>query len=114
VAPEVNRTSRLGRVRVALDGAPGLTIGTFGRGRVEVARRTGIAVPTSAVLFAVDGARVQVVKDGVVETRAVTVGLKSGREVEIVRGGAAGEAVVAVSGTFLRPGDAVRAIASAQ
>ncbi len=112
VAPEVNRTSRLGRVRIAFDGAaPGL-IGGFARARVELARQAGIVVPLSAVLFDPDGAHVQVVRDGLVETRAVSVGLKDAGRALLTAGLAAGERVVAVSASFVRGGDRVSAVAA--
>ncbi len=110
-SPEVNRTSRLGRVRVALDSSAGLVVGSFARAEVEVARREGVLAPLSAVLFQPEGSVVQVVRDGVAETRAVEVGLRSGGQAEITSGLAAGEAVVAVSGTFIRGGDRVTAVA---
>ena len=111
VSPEVNRTTRLGRVRVAVDGAQGgLVLGSFARATAEVARRDGVLAPLSAVLFQPGGAVVQVVQDGVVETRGVTVGLRNGRSAEIRQGLADGESVVAVSGTFIRGGDHVTAV----
>lgn len=110
VSPEVNRTSRLGRVRVAIEGADTPVIGSFARAAVEVARRDGVLCPLSAVLFQADGAVVQVVKDGLVETRGVKVGLRSGTQTEIRQGLAEGESVVAVSGTFIRGGDRVTAV----
>lgn len=113
VSPEVNRTTRLGRIRIAVEGR-NLTIGAFGRGVVQIARREGIAVPLSAVQFASGGSTVQVVKEGVVETRPVTIGLRAGRLVEVATGVVAGEQVVAISGTFLRNGDRVRAMPQAQ
>ena len=69
VSPEVNRTSRLGRVRLSVDPVPGLAVGAFARGTVEVDRRDGTLVPLSAVLYRPDGPIVQVVRDGIVETR---------------------------------------------
>ncbi len=110
VSPEVNRATRLGRVRVAVDGDGPLVIGSFARAGVEVARRDGVLAPLSAVLFQPDGAVVQVVKDGLVETRRVQVGLRNGSLAEIQDGLRAGEAVVSVSGTFIRDGDRVAAV----
>jgi multidrug efflux pump subunit AcrA (membrane-fusion protein) len=110
VAPEINRQTRLGRVRISLGEAERVAIGTFGRATVEVARSTGVVVPLSAVLFAASGPVVQVVKEGVVETRRVQVGLRAEGLVEIREGVAEGEQVVAVSGTFLRAGDRVTAV----
>ena len=118
VSPEVNRTTRLGRVRVTVDSAPdnavsGLVIGSFARASVEVARHDGVLVPLSAVLFQRDGAVIQVVRDGLVETHKVQVGLRSGSQAEITSGLQKGDAVVAVSGTFIRGGDRVTAVAAA-
>lgn len=113
VAPEVNRSNRLGRVRIALDGADRPPLGSFGRGMVEVARSEGVLVPLSAVMFAQNAVSVQVVKDGVVETRAVTPGLRADNRVEIRQGLQAGELVVAVSGSFVRNGDRVTPVSLA-
>lgn len=116
VAPEVSRTTRLGRVRIALDQAPPGVIGGFARASVQVARMEGMLVPLSAVLFDPDGgpaARVQVVHDGLVETRPVTIGLRSGGRALVSAGLTAGEAVVAVSATFVRGGDQVTPITAA-
>ncbi len=123
VSPEVNRTTRLGRVRVAVAPAAdnttadntvgGLVIGSFARASVEVARHDGVLAPLSAVLFQRDGAVIQVVRDGLVETRKVQVGLRGGGQAEITSGLQEGDAVVAVSGTFIRGGDRVTAVAAA-
>ncbi|UEM01599.1 efflux RND transporter periplasmic adaptor subunit [Skermanella rosea] len=107
VSPEVDRTSRLGRVRLSVDEVPGLAVGAFARGAVEVDRRDGTLVPLSAVLNRPEGAVVQVVRDGIVETRPVTVGLKAEGKAEIREGLSPGEDVIAVSGTFVRGGDRV-------
>ncbi|MBE7247810.1 MAG: efflux RND transporter periplasmic adaptor subunit, partial [Actinomycetospora chiangmaiensis] len=55
VYPEVDRATRLGKVRIRLGDDPALRIGAFARGNVEVARRTGVAVPVSSLLYAADG-----------------------------------------------------------
>jgi HlyD family secretion protein len=107
VSPEVSRTSRLGKVRLELVDAPALPVGAFARGTIEVARSTGILLPLSAVQFGPEGARVQVVVNSTVETRAVNTGLRSSAMIEITKGIAAGEQVVTLAGTFLRNGDRV-------
>ena len=109
VAAEVNRSSRLGRVRVAVQG-DGLVIGGFARATVETARHAGVLAPLSAVLFQPTGPVVQVVRDGVVETRKIQVGLRNATDAEVTDGLSAGEAVVSVSGTFVRGGDRVTAV----
>lgn len=110
VSPEVNRATRLGRVRIAFDKpAPGV-IGGFARASVDVATAQGVRVPLSAILFEPGGPVVQVVKQGLVETRPVTMALSSGGVALITAGLAAGEAVVSVSATFVRGGDQVTAV----
>jgi HlyD family secretion protein len=64
----------------------------------------------SAVLHAAEGSFVQVVRDGVIDTRPVRVGLKADGRAEILDGVAPGEDVVAISGTFVRHGDRVRPV----
>jgi RND family efflux transporter MFP subunit len=108
VSPEVDKTTRLGKVKVFIGAAPGLRIGAFGRGHVETAVSRGLAVPAAAVLYGEKGAGVQVVRDGLVALRPVTLGLAMGQQVEVRDGIAEGDLVVARSGTFLRDGDRVR------
>ena len=108
VSPEIDKTTRLGRVRLFLGENDKLRIGGFARGVVTTARSRGIAVPASAILFVNGNATVQVVRDNRVATRPVTLGLAMGTLTEIRAGLEDGEMVVAKSGTFLRDGDAVR------
>ncbi|MDP4024603.1 efflux RND transporter periplasmic adaptor subunit [Methylobacterium sp. NEAU 140] len=111
VYPEVDRMTRLGRVRIRLGDDPALRIGAFARGSVEVARRDGVAVPVSSLIYAADGrASLLVARDGRVEARTVTPGLSAEGFTEVRTGVAAGERVVARAGSFLRDGDRVRAV----
>jgi RND family efflux transporter MFP subunit len=109
VSPEIDKSTRLGRVRIALDGK-GLPIGAFARGTIVTERDRGLAVPASSVLYGPESAYVQTVKDGRVATRAVKTGLRTAGLIEIREGLAAGDVVIAKAGTFLRDGDAVRPV----
>ncbi len=124
VSPEIDATTRLGSVRIALDdrSATPPPVGSFARAAVTVATRTGVVVPLSAVLFAPGGPVVDVAprvpgQDAGAATRVVTrrvvVGLSDDREAEIDAGLADGDRVVAVSGAFLRDGDRVLPVAAA-
>ena len=110
VAPAIDRSTRLGQVRILLAKDPNLRIGTFARGEVEVARGTGLAVPRSAVQFGKSGPTVQVVENDTIATRPVTIGLSEADSIEIKSGISEGALVVAKSGTFLRNGDRVRPV----
>lgn len=110
VSPEVDKTTRLGRVRIFLGDDERLRIGTFARGIVATDSSRGLAVPASAVVFEPGRAYVQVVRNGRVKSTDVKIGLLSGGLIEVLDGLAEGDVVVARAGTFLRDGDAVRAV----
>jgi len=110
VSPEVDKTTRLGHVRVFIGDRSDIHVGSFGRGTIETAHKRAVAVPLAAVLHSEEGASVQVVKDGKVVTRDVRTGLEMGSLVEIASGISEGELVVSKAGTFLRDGDAVRPV----
>jgi HlyD family secretion protein len=108
VSPEVDRATRLGKVRIFLGDTPNLRIGAFARGAITVATSEGLGVPLSAVLYSDTTTSVQLVRDNKVVSKPVKTGLVTGVNIEIREGLAAGDFVVARSGTFLRDGDAVR------
>lgn len=110
VSPEVDKATRLGRVRVFLGDNPALKIGSFARGTIETSQSRNLAIPQSAVLYGDSGATVLVVENGKVAARRVGTGLTSKGQVEILAGLQEGEIVVAKAGTFLRDGDAVRPV----
>jgi multidrug efflux pump subunit AcrA (membrane-fusion protein) len=111
IATSINPTTQLGQVRVFVGSDPRLRTGAFGRARIDIAQRCGTAVPLSAVLYGAGGPVVQVVRDGRVESRRVSVGLMAGGLAEIREGLSEGDIVVARAGAFLREGDRVRTVA---
>jgi RND family efflux transporter MFP subunit len=110
VSPEVDRSTRLGRVRIFLGDNPGLRVGSFGRASIETATSSGLAVPAAAVLYGPSGPTVQMVRGNRVETRAIRTGLAANALVEVREGLSDGDLVVARAGTFLRDGDTVRPV----
>jgi HlyD family secretion protein len=112
ISEEVDKTTRLGKVRFALPLDAPARIGSFASGVAIVARRSGVAVPTSAVTRGEDGDFVQVVKEGRVDLRKIKVGVTNARLTEAREGLEAGESVVTRAAAFLRPGDMVRPMPS--
>jgi HlyD family secretion protein len=112
IAPEVDKASRLGRVRVALIGNPPVAIGSFARGVIETGRKTVVTLPLSAITYARSGATVQSVRDGKVTTKKVQLGLAGDGRAEIASGLSEGEIVVARAGTFVRDGDTITPVAT--
>ncbi|WP_281290023.1 efflux RND transporter periplasmic adaptor subunit [Paracoccus aurantiacus] len=103
----VDPVTRLGEMRISLDQVVGLRSGLFASGWVIVDRHDGVAVPLTAVLEG-DGAQiVQVVRDGIVETREIKAGAIWKGNREILTGLASGEQVIERAGAFFRDGDKV-------
>ncbi|MFY8107009.1 MAG: efflux RND transporter periplasmic adaptor subunit [Elstera sp.] len=108
LAPMVNSSTRLGSVRIALPLAAPALMGNFARGTIVVDQKTALVAPTAALLFGSGKTTLQVAKDGRVETRPVTVGIRAGGLSEITGGLTEGEWIIAKAGTFLRNGDRIR------
>jgi HlyD family secretion protein len=108
VSPEVDRATRLGRVRIYLGDNKALRVGAFARGLIETASAEGLAIPAAAVLFGADGPTAQLIREDRVQTRKIKIGLSTGSAVEVRAGLSPGDLVVARAGTFLRDGDLVR------
>ena len=110
IFPEVDRATRLGKVRISLPRDPALRIGAFARGTIEIARQRGVAIPTASVVYGSDGALALAVVNDRVEARRIRTGLSADGFVEVAEGIAAEEAIVARAGSFLRDGDVVRPV----
>jgi HlyD family secretion protein len=108
----INPQTQLGQVYVDVANDSRLRVGAFGRATIDVGRSCGATIPLSAVLYGSDGTVVQVVREGRVETRAVTVGLIDKGRAEISDGLSEGDVVVARAGAFLRDGDRVRPVSA--
>jgi RND family efflux transporter MFP subunit len=94
--------TRSGTVHIALPAGPGLVPGMFARSDILADRRTGIVLPATAVNNTGGLHTVQVVRQGVVSTRRIAVGLQQDGMTEITAGLAAGELVVLKAGSFLK------------
>ena len=111
VPSEINPVSQLGAVRIQIESDPSLRAGTFARATIDAERSCdGVSVPRSAVYFRTEGATVQVVRDDVVETRKIRVGLMSGHAVQVLDGVREGETVIANAGGSLRDGEKVKPV----
>jgi multidrug efflux pump subunit AcrA (membrane-fusion protein) len=104
VSPQIDRTSQLGHVRIALAKNPSLKVGMFARANIDAKRSCGVAIPRTAI----DHLTVQVVKGNTVEMRKVRVGLVSDTSTEILEGLDVGEIVVADAGSSLHDGDEIK------
>ncbi len=111
VSPEVDKATRLGRVRIFLGDNPGLRVGAFARGIIVTASgtrpcRAGLRRPLRAGRADRAGGARQPRRDAARSRPASP----PARWCEVRDGLADGDLVVARSGTFLREGDAVRPV----
>lgn len=106
ISPEIDRRTQLGKARLAVPRNPAVKVGMFARATIDATRSCGVSIPKSAL----DHSAVQVVKDNVVETRKVQVGLSSDTDIEIREGLKEGEIIVANAGTSLHDGDKIKPI----
>lgn len=104
VAPQIDRKTQLGKVRISVTNSPALRVGQFVKATIDARRSCGVAIPRQAV----DHLKVQVVKGNTVETRKVKVGLTSDSAIEVLEGVREGEFVVADAGTSLHDGDLIK------
>jgi HlyD family secretion protein len=110
ILPEVDPATQLGHVRISFKTDSALHVGSFAKATIVRGRNCGPAVPLSAVLYGAEGAVVQIVRSGRIQTQPVRVGLLEGEDAEVREGLAVGDVVVKRAGTFLREGDIVRQV----
>jgi HlyD family secretion protein len=111
IASEVDKATRLGKVRIALPNDAPARIGSFASGWVKIARRMAVGVPATAVTQGMGPDTIAIVRDGRISLRAITPGVINDGLIE-VNGLAAGESVVMRGAAFVHDGDEVHAIAA--
>ena len=115
VSPEVDATTKLGRVRVTLPVRADLRPGGFARATFAGAVHPATVAPESAVRFDADGASVMVLGAGDhVRRTPVRTGLRQGGLVELLSGPPPGARVLMGGGAFVLDGDLVRPVDAPQ
>lgn len=104
VSPEIDRRTQLGKARLSIQRDPAIRVGMFARATIDANRSCGVSIPKAAL----DHQTVQVVKNNIVETRRVQVGLFSDTHIEVREGLSEGEIIVANAGTSLHDGDRIK------
>lgn len=112
-AARLDPKTRSGQIRIALEGDEGLVPGVFARGTIDMARRSNVLLPGTAVRSSGGASSVYVVENDAVSVRSVTLGAQRDNLVEIVAGVTDGEMVVLKAGGFLRDRDRVRPVLGA-
>lgn len=95
VLPAVDAASRAGTVKIDLPASPRVRSGLFGHALFALGTRRVLAVPSAAVAERGQLQSVMVAEGGTAQARLVTLGRRSGDQVEVLSGLSAGEAVIA-------------------
>ena len=111
ISPEIDKVTRLGKVRIALDKDPELSTGAFARGVIETGRKRAVTVPLLSITYTKTGPVLQTVVQSKIASKPVQIGLIGDGRAEIISGVKAGDSVVARSGSFLRDGDMIQPVA---
>lgn len=114
LAPALRSESRLAEVFADLEPGGSARAGMYVAGTVLLDPRAALVVPAASVVIRDGRSYVFVVGAATatapIAARQVTIGRRSGEDVEIVQGVAAGERVVVQGAGFLNDGDLVRVI----
>lgn len=111
IDPEVDSSTKLGHVRIAMPVRPDLRPGGFARATFTGATQVKLAVPETAVRYDADGASVAVVgSNDRVHIMPVKTGRRAGGYVELVEGPPAGSSVLLQAASFVLEGDLVKPI----
>lgn len=110
ISPSVDPATRMARLRISMPPSEDLKIGAFAQAGISTVEGTSVVLPLSAVHQMPDGARVDVVTAGIVESRVVVAGARTAEKIQILSGVAQGERVVLRAGGIVEAGMRVRAV----
>lgn len=109
IGPMAVSTGTLFPIEISIVNSEGLKAGLSAHASIDIAEEKGVIVPAAAVVRKEGESYVFVVKDNIASKRIVTTGLKNDKEIEILKGLAEGEKVVAANVNNLIDGIAVNA-----
>ncbi|MBB4956089.1 HlyD family secretion protein [Agrobacterium vitis] len=109
-AAQIDPSTRMGTVRVELAQGQALIPGAFVHGRIEIARRSNVTVPATAVKTQNGEVSIFVVENDRAILRPVTLGSQAGTAIEVIDGVDEGEIVVIKSGSFLKADEKIDAV----
>ncbi|OCP22964.1 MULTISPECIES: efflux RND transporter periplasmic adaptor subunit [unclassified Ensifer] len=114
IAPTVDPVSRLGTVFISLKDTTKARSGMYANAVITTEQKQAVVLPQTAVTNENGKTIVRKVDNGVVNIVPVITGISDGKFVEVVDGLKAGEQVVARAGAYVRDGDRINPVKSAQ
>ncbi|WP_137131743.1 efflux RND transporter periplasmic adaptor subunit [Rhizobium sp. FY34] len=113
ISPVVDQTSRLGAVHIIVDDEHVAKAGMYANAEIVINETRGLALPQSAVATDRRGSFARLVEGNVVKQVKLEIGIQDAGFVQILNGLKAGDQVVAKAGAFVRDGDQIKPVQSA-
>jgi HlyD family secretion protein len=114
IAPTVDPQTRLGKVHISLADTGTARAGMYASTVITVEEKQTVVLPQTAVTSEDGKSIVRKVEDGVVRLIPVETGIQDGQFVEILSGIKPGEQAVAKAGAYVRDGDRINPVKSAE
>ncbi len=114
IAPTVDPQTRLGTVRISLTDASKARAGMYASAVIVAEQKETVVLPQTAVTSEDGKSIVRKVEDGVVRLVPVETGIQDGQFIEILSGIKPGEQAVAKAGAYVRDGDRINPVESAE
>lgn len=114
IAPTVDPVSRLGTVFISLNDTAKARSGMYASAIITAEEKQAVVLPQTAVTNEDGKTIVRKVDNGVVNIVPVKTGISDGKFVEVLDGLKVGEQVVARAGAYVRDGDRINPVKSAQ
>ncbi|MQW85701.1 efflux RND transporter periplasmic adaptor subunit [Sinorhizobium saheli] len=114
IAPTVDPQTRLGTVHISLNDTTKARAGMYASAVITAQEKQAIVLPQTAVTSEYGKSIVRKVESGTVHLVPVETGIQDGQFVEILSGVEPGEQVVAKAGAYVRDGDRINPVKSAE
>ena len=114
IAPTVDPVSRLGTVFISLVDTEKARSGMYASALITAEQKQAVVLPQTAVTNENGRTIVRKVEDGVIRILPVKTGISDGKFIEVVDGVKAGDDVVARVGAYVRDGDRINPVKSAE
>ena len=114
IAPTVDPVSRLGTVFISLTATEKARAGMYASALITAEQKQAVVLPQTAVTNENGRTIVRKVENGVIRILPVKTGISDGKFIEVLEGLKAGEEVVARAGAYVRDGDHINPVKSAE
>lgn len=107
VPVSVDTSSRLGKVKISLDGEAKF-IGSYAKAIIDLPEFSALALPAQAISFTDEGAFATLIKDGKAQKQKIQTGLRANGLVQVISGVSEGDEVALKAASLVNDGEAAQ------